>query len=111
MKNDFASFSSKAFEPGIITQTDNADVDVSSIQEQKRERYSQDTRHRRSLTLWAMVIVPVCLLLTMFVVIMCGLGLFHLSDMVLCALLTTTMANILGLAYIILRGMFPHRKG
>ncbi len=33
-----------------------------------------------------------------------------LSDSVVCALLTTTTANVLGLAVIVLKGLFPQKK-
>lgn len=33
-----------------------------------------------------------------------------LSDAVVCALLTTTTANVLGLAVIVLKGLFPQKK-
>lgn len=36
-----------------------------------------------------------------------GFSLCELSDVVLSTLLATTTANILGLAYIVLKGMFP----
>ena len=39
-----------------------------------------------------------------------GLGLLHLADSVLIALITTTTANILGTFVIVLKFIFPERK-
>lgn len=83
------------------------DIDKSSMREQKNERYRQDTKFRRHLTCWVMVIVPAWLVAVVVVLFFCGLSLCELSDVVLSTLLATTTANILGMAYIVLKGMFP----
>lgn len=85
-------------------------IDAHSMKEQERIRYGQNTRFRKHLTRWVMWIVPVWLGFVMLVVIMCSWGIWHLSDTQMVALLTTTTANILGLAYIVLKGMFPPEK-
>lgn len=86
------------------------DVDNSSIKGQEKIRYSQDTKYRKHLTQWVMFIVPIWLAGVFFVICKCASKVWFLSDIALSALLTTTTANILGLAYIVLRGMFPQKK-
>lgn len=82
------------------------DVDRNSKEKQVWERYKQDTKHRDRLVKWMMVVVSAWLFIAAGIVIT-QLCINHiLSDTVLCALLTTTTANVLGLAVIVLRGLF-----
>lgn len=69
---------------------------------------------RKELVPWMKWIVVAWLIFTGIVVVsdlllsaFCGSA---LSDAVLCALLTTTTANVLGLAVIVLKGLFPQSK-
>lgn len=74
------------------------------------QRYS-DTSSLRILTAyWVMIVVSLWLLGAFVVVLLCGLKVLTLSTEVLIALLTTTTANILGLPYIILQGLYPKEK-
>lgn len=83
------------------------DVDkVYSLNEQIRERYSQDTRFRKHLARWVMWIVPAWLAIVLIIVFFCGFGLTSLDSSVLITLLATTTVNVLGLAYIVLKGIF-----
>ena len=84
------------------------DVDISSLKEQEKIRYAQNTKYRRHLIQWVMHIVPLWLVGVFVVVCLCAANVWELSDVAFAALLTTTTANILGLAYIVLKGMFPH---
>lgn len=86
------------------------DFDELTVGQQKAKRYSQNTKYRRLFSNWVMWIVPSWLLGVLLLVILCGLQFMTLSDQVLVALLATTTANILGLAYIVLKGMFPQGK-
>lgn len=86
------------------------DIDTSSLKDQEKIRYSQDTKYRKHLTQWVMHIVPIWLLGIFFVVCMCASKIWELTDIAFSALLTTTTANILGLAYIVLKGMFPLKQ-
>lgn len=93
------------------TVSDNGmvDVDKSSLNEQIRERYTQDTRFRKHLARWVMWIVPVWLGLVLVIVFFCGFKLTELESSVLITLLATTTVNVLGLAYIVLKGIFSQR--
>lgn len=69
---------------------------------------------RKDLVPWMKWIVVAWLVFTGIIVI---IDLFFstflgkaLNDAVLCALLTTTTANVLGLAIIVLKGLFPQKK-
>lgn len=92
------------------TGKDKIDFDELSVNQQKAKRYSQNTKYRRLFSNWVMWIVPLWLLGVFILVILCGIHILTLSDKVLVALLATTTANILGLAYIVLKGMFPQGK-
>lgn len=80
--------------------------DEKSLRKQKSERYEQDTKHRKLLVIWTMIIISVWLLLVFPVLVFCR----HLSDVVLTTLLATTTVNVLGLAKIILGNLFPHHR-
>lgn len=87
------------------TVSSNQDVDEESLSKQKRIRYGQDTRFRKHLAHWVMWIVPLWLLLVLSIIASCGLKWMGLSSNVLITLLATTTANVLGLAYIVLKGI------
>lgn len=92
------------------TGKDKTDFDELSVGQQKARRYSQNTQFRRYFSIWVMLIVPSWLFLAFLLVVLCGFSVCKLSDVVLSTMLATTTANILGLAYIVLRGMFPQEK-
>lgn len=103
----------------------NPDAEVLEVQEREREaaveRFTDDTLHRKKLVCWIKVLIPVylsCIGVILFIVgiydfqialfssaISLKFG-FILSDTVLVALLGTTTANVIGLAAIVLRGLF-----
>ncbi len=92
------------------TGVDQTDIDEMSMTKQKAKRYWQNTIYRKYFSLWVMWIVPIWLVLVFALVVLCGFGICILSNSVLNTLLATTTANILGLAYIVLKGMFPQGK-
>ena len=73
-------------------------------------RYRQDTRWRQWLTTWVVVVDTLWLGGTMWL-LLCNQQHVHLPPAVLVALLCTTTANVLGLAYIVLKGLFAHGRG
>ena len=86
------------------------DVDTKDIKNQLLERYGQDTRFRRHLARWVMFIVPLWLLAVVVIIVCSGIGWIHLDKEVLITLLATTTANILGLAFVLLKGLFGDIK-
>ncbi|MDR2004872.1 MAG: hypothetical protein LBQ74_17765 [Prevotella sp.] len=91
----------------------NIDVDNLGIEEQKdlfKKRYLQDTAERKLLSHWVIGVVSIWLLLVVAILCLNRLLDFKLSDTVLCMLLGTTTINILGLAYIVLKGLFDSKK-
>lgn len=86
------------------------DIDSRDLAEQERERFEQDTKQRKSLVVWMIVVVSIWLAFTACVVVT-EIALFgKLSDVVMCALLTTTTANVIGLAMVVLKGLFQPKK-
>ena len=57
-----------------------------------------------------MIIVPAWLVVVLALIVLCGFKVSELPSSVLNTLLATTTANILGLAYIVLKGMFPQER-
>lgn len=85
-------------------------VDNESIEKQEKERYRQDTRQRKFLAQWVVWANSLWLFLVLVIVFFQGFGLIRLSDSVMNVLLATTTVNVLGLAYIVLEGLFGKSK-
>lgn len=79
------------------------------LQKLKNDRYEEDTRFRRILALWTTTVVTLWLGFVVFV--LCNTNsFFQFSDTVLSVLLGTTTLNILGLSFIVLKGLFAPPK-
>lgn len=96
--------------PENIANDTLEDVDDKSMREQRKARFSQDTRFRKHLANWVMIIVPSWLFLVIVILFFDGFNLIKLQTEVLITLLATTTVNVLGLAYIVLKGIFPESK-
>ena len=75
----------------------------------KREQVKNiiaDRDHRRNLVHWVEWVVSLWLIGVLCVVVLCGASLLSLDKIVLDVLLATTTVNILGLAHIVLKGLF-----
>lgn len=99
---------SESISPSKTSSSKNRDE--SSLTEQEilyNERYQKDTKWRDKLSCW--VIVTDSLWLIFVAIVLCVNGSkLPLSDSVLIMLLGTTTANVLGLAYIVLKGQFSN---
>lgn len=84
------------------------DKDVDSLSKQKLEleRYLQDTKHRKTFAWWIMWLDSIFLVLVLTIIVLCGLRVLFLPASVLNTLLATTTIEVIGLAYIILHGLF-----
>lgn len=85
---------------------DIKDVDAGDLNYQKRIRYKQDTSYRKYLAIWMMIVVSFWLLLVILFVAFNKPWCLFISDNVLVTLLATTTVNVLGLANIVLKGLF-----
>jgi hypothetical protein len=85
------------------------DYDRHNMHWQQTRRFAEDTKHRKGLIKWVKYVVSIWLFLVLFVVTFNLFFRFNLSDSVLITLLATTTVNILGLAYIVLKGLFQLR--
>ena len=83
-----------------------ANNDVKSMEQQEAERFGKDTKLRKVLAIWTMVIISVWLASVLLIVVFCQ----KLSSEVIITLLATTTINILGLPKIILEGLFDNRR-
>lgn len=111
MANDDMSLNSARFNVEAIPQdipNDSLDgVDDMSMRQQRKDRFSQDTRFRKHLANWVMIIVPSWLVAVIVILMLCGFRVLEFNSEVLITLLATTTVNVLGLAYIVLKGIFP----
>lgn len=90
-------------------------IDIQNKNYQERLRYQQNTQHRDYLVNWVVITNSIWLIIVIIIVIAHGakgpsVDLFNLSDKVIITLLGTTTVNVLGLAYIVLKGLFPPDK-
>lgn len=84
-------------------------VDNAPLQEQIN-RYHQDTEQRLFLAKWVVWVSSIWLGFVLAILIMCGFKWIELDVVVLNVLLATTTANVLGLAYIVLKGLFGYNS-
>lgn len=83
--------------------------DTKTIEEQEKQlrndRFKSDTNWRCRLSWWVICVDSVWLT-AILLILMSNTKWFHLSDTVLLMLLGTTTINVLGLAFIVLKGLF-----
>lgn len=86
-----------------------SDKDNHTLKEQEalyNERYKSDTTWRCRLSWWVIIVDSVWLLAIICILILNGSFCKPLDNSVLITLLGTTTANVLGLALIVLNGLF-----
>lgn len=90
------------------------DIDRQEIGEQEKqikiERYKDDSRIRKSLSLWVRWVISLWLLSITVLLWLQSFGVTYLDTTIVVTLLGTTTLNILGLAFILLKGMFLSRR-
>lgn len=97
----------------VLSITENEEEKTSiDIEKVKSDRYKleneklkDENSQRRTLVIWMMFVVSIWLFITALIVFV-QLCKGSLSSTVLCTLLSTTTVNVLGLAVIVLRGLF-----
>lgn len=91
--------------PPAKDKSNDADPDASILKDQIKERYEQDTKWRSKLSWWVIGVDSIWLI-AIIAILFFNKKCFELSDNVLMVLLGTTTINVLGLAHIVLRGLF-----
>jgi len=77
---------------------------------QEVKRMEENTYERKSLSYWVRCVIPSWLSFTAISFILNGFNIIKISESVMITLLGTTTANVLGLGYILLKGLFPDEK-
>lgn len=93
-------------------ETPTVDSDRHSLPELTalvNDRFEKDTRWRCRLSWWVIAVDSVWLAAVLSILALNG-GYLHLNDAVLVTLLATTTANVLGLAFIVLKGLFSNGR-
>jgi hypothetical protein len=90
-----------------VSPENGRDIDLYDIEKQKAIRYGRDTIERQRLAHWVTRAVSLWLFCVIIIIVLKGFCVLKLSDTVMCMLLGSTTINILGLAYILLNGIFP----
>lgn len=98
-----------------VPQEDRSDIDVPDfdilpIEKQESIRFGQDTKHRKCLVYWMMVVVSIWLISVLLITTFNNPWCLNIDKKVLITLLATTTINVLGLANIILDGLFGDHK-
>lgn len=95
------------------SETPTVDSDRHSLTELAalaNDRFEKDTRWRCRLSWWVIAVDSVWLAAVLSILALNG-GYLHLNDAVLITLLASTTANVLGLAFIVLKGLFSNGRG
>lgn len=90
----------------MVDDFSSANPDAEDLETQERKRYAQDTTYRKLLAKWVMWVVSVWLGIVITIVVLTGFRVLTYTPTVLVTLLATTTINVLGLAFIVLRGLF-----
>lgn len=90
----------------MVDDFSSANPDAEDLETQERKRYAQDTTYRKLLAKWVMWVVSVWLGIVITIVVLTGIRVLTYTPTVLVTLLATTTINVLGLAFIVLRGLF-----
>lgn len=85
-------------------------VDDESMEAQEKERYKQDTKQRKFLARWVVWANSIWLGCVLVILVLKGADVLELDNSVVNTLLATTTVNVLGLAYIVLEGLFGRSK-
>lgn len=84
----------------------DVDIDKISLAEQVLARFKMDTEFRGRFSVWVMYLIPIWLGVVIIIFFMHGLRMLRYESSEMIALLATTTANVLGLAFIVLKGFF-----
>lgn len=105
LDNDLFELSTQLTPP--VAETSNNDTKTLKEQEQKlrNDRFKSDTNWRCRLSWWVIIVDSVWLV-AILVILFFNTLYVMLSDSVLLMLLGTTTVNVLGLAFIVLKGLF-----
>jgi len=76
-------------------------------QDPDRRRFDQDTKTRFWLSIWVAVVSTLWIVFVVCIICFCH---FRMNSEIMIALLCTSTANILGLPYIVLHGLFDKDK-
>ncbi|MDR1459617.1 MAG: hypothetical protein LBI60_05330 [Bacteroidales bacterium] len=93
----------------LLQFVDFDNLDINRQKSLALERYKQDTDERKLLSHWVIWVVSAWLFFTLLILAFNHPWCLGLSDAVCCMFLGTTTVNILGLAYIVLKGLFPEK--
>lgn len=89
---------------------DVPDFDILPIEKQESIRFGEDTKHRKCLVYWMMGVVSIWLISVLLITTFNNPWCLNIDIKVLITLLATTTINVLGLANIILDGLFGDHK-
>lgn len=99
-----ATFKDKAEEIALTQQR----VDIEKLKEEL-ESLKQDRQQRKVLSIALFIFMCVYMAVALLIVFLCGLFVMYLSDTVLVTLLTTTLADVIGIFSFVTKYLY-HNK-
>lgn len=105
-KKIFESWDEEAVDNVFLNTAVGENIDMIGMKGQECARYKQNTNYRKYLALWVMIVVSLWLFLVMLIVFLYGFDIIKYETSVINILLATTTVNVLGLAYIVLKGLY-----
>lgn len=101
---------SEGISPSEMPTVDSDRHSLTELTALTNDRFEKDTRWRCRLSWWVIAVDSLWLAAVLSILALNG-GYLHLNDAVLITLLATTTANVLGLAFIVLKGLFSNGRG
>jgi hypothetical protein len=102
----------KAAEQGSVKDAlveEIKDVDAEMRKEQLK-RLIADNQARKRFSQWIFAVTVIWMFCVLMIVVQCARGVFHLTDGVMIALITTTTANVFGFFYVVVNYLFNREK-
>ena len=93
-------------EKDIDLSTKREQAEIKQIEENTKQ-ITQNIQDRKTSTVWVKMVISLWLLGTFVLFVLYGLKCIAYPPEVICALLATTTANVIGLGIILLKGLFP----
>ena len=89
--------------PDIVLEYQRKEIEKLS---EEIENLKQDRSQRKTFSFWIFMFMCVYMAVSIAIVVLCGLQLMLLSDAVLIAMLTTTLANVIGVFNFVAKYLF-----
>ena len=98
-----------------ITEDDMDNLSLSDqssaiIKTLKDKRYELDTKLKKNWSWFVAIFISVWSVAALVILVLFGSSVLYMSDLIIVTLITTTLGNILGLSYLVVKHLFSLNK-